>query len=144
MKQEIIFEILNKLKAKPNLLRKLKIFATVGVIGVVVMGGLIVWAGIAAINTVASSANQVIQSTVVQGHVDTLKAELNVLPKVHAINCWDKAQSLLAITPWLERPALDNLASLKAVCLDHKANSCQGPDCEHLKELIKTVEGSFI
>jgi len=144
MKHEIIFEILKNIKQKPKLMKKLKVFAVVGIVGFLITGALVIWAGISAINYVASSTSQIIQSPTAQGHVENLKTELSSLPKFQAINCWGKAQSLIAVQPWLERPALDILANLKVACFEHKPNACQGADCEQMKRLINTAEGSFI
>lgn len=138
MKQIILFKILEKFKEKPELMRKAKIFAVVGVVVLLLTGALMVWAGVSAFNYVASSVNQAIQSPIAQGHVENLKTELKNLPKQQAINCWGKAQSLLAVQPWLERPALDNLANLKIACFGQKP-ACQGTDCDQ----INTNEGSL-
>lgn len=133
MKNEILYELLRAIKAKPGLARKVKIFAVVGVGGFLITGALLIWAGVSAISYVASSANQVIQT-----------AKVPAPPKLQVINCWGKAQSLLAVQPWLERPALANLATLKVACFEQKPNLCQGPKCEQIKELINTAEGSFL
>ncbi len=144
MKRIVFFEILQTLKTEPKLMRKVKIFAVVGIVGFLITVALMIWAGVSAFNYVASSASQVIQSPTALGHVENLKTELKSLPKLQAINCWGKAQSLIAVQPWLERPALDNLVNLKVACFEQKPSVCQGAECEKMKELINTVEGSFI
>ena len=133
MKYTVILEVLNKLKEKPELMRKIKIFALVGLVGVLIVGALAIWVGISTINYVASTANQMIQSPVAQSHVETLKTELKDLPEIQAFNCWGKAQSLLAIQPWLERPVFENLENLKVACLDLKS-----------KDINSTIEGSTL
>ena len=143
MKQIILFEILNKLKDKPKLMRNIKIFAAVGIVVFLVTGTLMIWAGVSAYNYVASSANQFIQAPFAQSQFENIKTELKDIPKLQAINCWGKAQSLLAVQPWLERPTLDNLTNLKAACFETKPTACQGAECKQIKELINTTEGSF-
>jgi hypothetical protein len=136
MKQSDFLEILVKLKSKPGLMRKVKIFAAVGIVGLLATGALVIWAGVSAINYVASSAHQAVESPVTQGHVENLKTEINGLPKFQAISCWSKAQTLLAVHPWLERPALDNLANLKVACFEHMPIPCEGAQCANLRESI--------
>ncbi len=126
MKREIVFEIIKRLKEKPHLMRKLKIFAVIGVVGFLITGALTIWAAVTAFNYVASKATEAIQSPSAQTHVDNLKAELKSLPKVQAIGCWAKAQSLLAVQPWLERPVIDNLVNLKVACLEDRTKVCEG------------------
>lgn len=122
MKQILFFEILNKLKDKPKLMRKIKIFAAVGIVGFLITGTLIIWAGVSAMNYVASSADQFIQAPFAQSQVENIKTELKDLPQLQAMNCWNKAQSLLAVQPWLERTTIDNLTNLKAACFEAKPN----------------------
>jgi hypothetical protein len=130
MKNVIFYEIMRELKAKPKLMKKLKIFLIVGVVGVVLTGVLAVWAGITAINYVASTAGQVIQSPIAKDQVETLKAEVEGIAKFQALSCWTKAQSLLAVQPWLEKPVQENLHSLKLACFEEKSGTCQGTICE--------------
>ena len=143
MKQVIFFEILRKLKQEPHRMRKVKTFAIIGVIGFVLVGGLAVWAGISAVKLAATSANQVIYSPSTQGYLHKAKSELNQM-KFQPVECWGKAQSLLTVQPWLEKPALDNLKNLKVACLDSKPTVCEGHACEHTKELMNTAEGRAI
>lgn len=130
MKQDIILELSKKMKSQPKLRRKVMIFAAVGVIGFFTMGALVVWAGISVINYVASSAAQVAQSPIAQSHVETVKTELKSLPKFQLVKCWGKAQSLLAVQPWIEQAAIVNLADLKLACFEQKPTACQGATCE--------------
>lgn len=144
MKHIIVYEILDKLKRNPKLMRKAKVFVVVGLVGVLLTGALTIWAGVSAINYLASSANQAIQSPVTQGHVENLKSEIKSLPNFQAVNCWGKAQTLLGVQPWLERPAFENLTNLKAACFEQKSNLCRGSNCEHMNEVPNSAEGSFI
>ncbi len=144
MKHTRLTEIFETLKTNPKILRKIKIFALVGIVGFLITGALMVWAGLSAINYVASSAIQAVQSPIAQSHVENLKTEIKSLPKLQAINCWGKAQTLLNIQPWLERPVRENLANLKVACFEQKPNICQGAQCEQMKELIHKAKRSFI
>lgn len=144
MKQIIFYEIIKGLKDKPQLIRKLKIFAVVGIIGFFIVGGFTVWAGISAFNYVASKATQTIQSPVTQQHLESLKAEAKSLPHIQALSCWGKAQSLLAVQPWLERPVVDNLVNLKVACLEQRPSVCEGYECNQMKEFMYTAEGTTI
>lgn len=44
MKRIIVFELMRRLKDKPQLMRRLKTFAVVGVIGFIVASGFVIWA----------------------------------------------------------------------------------------------------
>lgn len=135
MKQDVFFEIIRKIKAKPGLMRKLKIFLAVGVVGLLITGALVVWAGVAAFKYVASSATEVINSPQAIAQVENLKLEAKGLPKFQPLSCWLKAQSLLAIEPWLARPYMDNLIGLKVACLESKPATCEGSKCKQIENL---------
>lgn len=143
MKQVILLEAIRKLKSKPHIMRKLKIFAVIGFVGFLITGALTIWAGVEAFNYVATKATEVAHSPVTQMNVESLKAELSV-PKLQALNCWGKVQSLMAVQPWLERPAIDNLVDLKVACLEDKPALCEGPECAQIKKQMHTVEGGAI
>lgn len=144
MKHIIVYEILGKLKRNPKLMRKAKVFVVVGLVGVLLVGALTIWAGVSAINYLASSANQAIQSPITQGHVENLKSEIKSLPNFQAANCWGKAQTLLGVQPWLAKPALENLTNLRVACFEKQSTICNGSDCEQIKNQINTAEGSVI
>lgn len=144
MKQQIFIEIIRKIKAKPHLMRKVKIFAVVGLVGFLVTGALTIWAGITAFNYVATKATAAVQSPVAQTNIESIKTELKTLPKFQALSCWGKAQSLMAVEPWLARPALDNLINLKVACLEDKPALCEGHECTQMKKLMHTAEGKTI
>ncbi|RJX29752.1 MAG: hypothetical protein C4531_10110 [Desulfurivibrio sp.] len=102
---------MRKFKANGQLKRKLKILLGVGLAGLLLVGALIIWAGVATIQHVAglgANAN-------VQEQVRDLKTEIPALAKV---GCWDKVQSLLSVEVWLENPAAANLQSLKEACVE--------------------------
>ncbi len=144
MKQALFIEIIRKLKAKPHLMRKIKIFAAVGLVGFLITGALAIWAGITAFNYVATKATAAVQSPVAQTNIESLKTELKSLPKLQALSCWGKAQSLMAVEPWLARPAMDNLINLKVACLEDKSAVCEGHECTQMKNLSHTAEGKTI
>ncbi len=144
MKQDIIYEALRKLKAKPGLMRKVKIFAAVGVVGFLITGALVIWAGVSAFSYVVSKTTEVIHSPAALAQVENLKLEAKGFPKFQILSCWGKAQSLIAVEPWLARPALDNLMNLKLACLETAPPVCEGPECTQIKKLINTAEGETI
>jgi len=105
---------MKKFKADGQLKRKLKIFLGVGLVGILLVGALIIWAGVATVQHAASlgaDAN-------VQEKVRDLKNELPEIPAPVKVGCWDKVQSLLTVEVWLEKPVADNLKSLKDACLE--------------------------
>lgn len=144
MKYQIIIELLKSLNNRPDLKRKVKTFALVGVVGLVITLALTIWAGVAVFNFATSKANEVIQSIPYQNHIETAKNEIKGLPKIHALNCWTTAQSLMALQPWVERPAVANLMNLKTACLDFSTTVCQGVDCNNLRKTTNEIEGDLI
>ncbi len=143
MKQVILYEIIRKLKSKPNLMRKLKVFAVIGFVGFVLVGGLAIWAGISAVKYVVTSTNQVISSPTAQNQIQNVKSELQQI-QFQPLNCWGKAQSLMAVEPWLARPVIDNLKNLKVACLEQNSAVCEGYECSQMKEMMNTAEGRTI
>ena len=144
MKNQILRKVLHNLKTKPHLLRKVKIFAAVGLVGFLVLGSLLVWAGFSTLRYIANQANQIVLSPNIQAQVETLKTEVKGMTILRPLNCWDRAQSLLAIQPWLERPALDNFLNLKVACLGNKPKACEGPVCVETEKQWETTEGTTI
>ncbi len=144
MKQDIINKALRKLKAKPGLTRKVKIFLAVGVVGFVITAVLVTWAGVSAFNYVASKTTEVIHSTAALAQVENLKLEAKGFSKFQILSCWGKAQSLIAVEPWLARSALDNLKNLKVACLETAPAACKGEECTQMKKLINTSEWGTI
>jgi hypothetical protein len=115
-----------------KLRRKVKIFVMVGVAGLFVATGLLVWAGISAFNYVASSTQKVMQSPAAEVYAQNLKSEIKELPKFKALSCWFAVENLLGFEPWLARPAQQNFSNLRSACFQPKA------------ELINTAEGEII
>lgn len=144
MKHPLIYEVLRKIKARPDLMRKVKIFAVVGVVGFLITGALVIWAGVWAFNSVASKATEVMSSPATIAQIEDLKSEAKGLPKFQPLSCWVKAQSLMAVEPWLARPALDNLYNLKVACLEATPPLCKEGECTQMKKLINTTEGRTI
>lgn len=121
--------------------RKLKILIAVGIVGFLVTGVLVIWAGISAFNYVALKSNEVIHWPTALAQVENLKLDANALPKFQPLRCWGKAQSLMAVEPWIARHALANLQSLKLACVEAVAPVCEGNDCAQNKNQINTAEG---
>ena len=140
MKQVLVFEILRKLKSRPGFLRKVKIFAVLGLVGFVMVVGLAIWAVVSAVKYGVTTATQVVSSPTAEKQLDILKAELQDL-QFQPLNCWGKAQSLLAVQPWLEKPAVDNLWNLKAACFESKPVVCEGHECSQMNKSLNKAEG---
>ncbi|MFN3698023.1 MAG: hypothetical protein ACK4VO_11335 [Pseudobdellovibrio sp.] len=143
MKKYILFEIYKALKTQPNLMRKFKIFASVGIIILFFVAGVTIWAGYSATKYLYSSANQVINSAQTTNHLDNLKSEIKQL-QFQPLNCWGKAQSLLSLQPWFEQPIADIFQNLKLACFDTGSSICVGDECSQIKKLIYTAEEKSI
>ena len=113
MNQNFIFpELIKKKKNNPQIMRKCKIFLGVAFIGFLLVSTLIIWGGVAAVRGVANlGTNPNVQEKVV-----ALGKEINNLPALAKVGCWDKAQSLLSIKAWLEKPIAENVKELTQAC----------------------------
>jgi hypothetical protein len=112
MKNGISEELAHKLTNR-QFMRKLKIFLGVGLVGVIMVGALVIWAGIATIKGVTNLA----QDTKVSEKVLSLQTEVVKIATLPGVGCWQTAQGLLHVEVWLEKPIADNLHSLKLACM---------------------------
>lgn len=141
MKKTILLEIVKNLKSKPKLMKKLKVLVVVGIVSFVMIGGLLIWASVSVVKHVIAST-QVILSPATQEQLQSVKSELKKI-QFQPLSCWEKAQSLMAVEPWLARSAIDNLKNLKVACLKEEMSQCEGGECSNLEKTINTAEGSF-
>lgn len=125
MNKLFIFEIIKSIKGAPDFKRKLKFFLGVGLIGTVVTVTLVIWISIAGMRY----ATNLVQGQAIVPNIDSLKSELSQLPVIAKVDCWDKAQSLLSVNAWLERPIAENFRNLKLACLETQVQKCIGRDC---------------
>jgi hypothetical protein len=105
--------------ANDQLKKKLKVFLGIGCLGILLVGGLIIWAGVATVKHVASVGANVN----VQEQVQNLKTGVLNLPAIAKVGCWEKAQSLLAVQVWLEKPVAENIQGLKDACFGSEEKS---------------------
>jgi hypothetical protein len=126
MKDQILREILYKIKSRPDLKKKLKIAILVGVVGFFLTAGLVIWA---AVSAVSYFGNQ-LQTTNVNGAVESLQTNIKNIPAVNALGCWQQAQNMMAIEPWLIRSLAQNLNLLKDSCLRASPEECKTEECK--------------
>ena len=113
MNQSELQQALNNFKDNDLLKRKLKIFLGIGCLGILAVGGLILWAGVATVQHVAGLGSKVN----VQEQVQNLKEKIPLIPKTSKTGCWEKVQSLMSIQVWLDIPVSENITGLKNACL---------------------------
>lgn len=116
MNQSELQKALNNFKANDQLKRKLKIFLGIGCLGMLLVGGLILWAGVATVQYVAKIGSNVN----VQEQVQNLKGGILKTPAIVKVGCWEKVQSLMNIQVWLETPLGENITSLQNACFGTK------------------------
>ncbi len=116
MNQSVAQDFLRKLSENHNLKRKIKIFLGVGLVGFLLVGGLIIWAGVATVQHVVSIG----ANSNVTEQVRNLKAEIPKIPTLAKVGCWDQVTSLMNVKVWLEKPVADNIKSLEDACLGKK------------------------
>lgn len=93
-------------------MRKFKIFLGVAFIGFLLVSTLVIWGGVVAVRGVANLG----ANTNVQEKIVTLGKEINNIPALAKVGCWDKAQSLLSVKIWLEKPIAENVKELTRAC----------------------------
>jgi hypothetical protein len=112
MNQSELQQALNKFKDNGHLKRKLKIFLGIGCFGILLVGGLILWAGVTTVQHVADLGSRVN----VQEQVQNLKGKNLGIPAIAKAGCWEKVQSLMSMQVWLDTSVAENIASLKNAC----------------------------
>ncbi|MBU1565813.1 MAG: hypothetical protein KJ630_09325 [Proteobacteria bacterium] len=113
MSQSELQRTLSNFKNNDQLKRKLKLFLGIGCLGVFLVGGLIIWAGVTAVTHVVGLGSNVN----VQEQVKNLKGNIPKIPAIAKVGCWERVQSLMNIQVWLETPLGENITSLKDACL---------------------------
>lgn len=134
MRRLILFEILRRIGWPPPLARRLKIFVGIGLFTVFLAGGLVVWGLVAGVRHIAGVG----QSFDVQAKAQAITTEVRDLPALIQVGCWQKAQTLLSVSVWLEKPIADNLKNLKTACLKNQNQVCERQECEAMKRSLNT------
>ncbi len=129
MKRYLLLKVINNLKQKPHLMRKLKIFIVLIFISITVLGSFGIWLAYKATNYVTLKTSEIISSQLNQSQVDQVKTQLKEFTQLQAVSCWAQAQNLMNITAWLSKPAVENLFSLRDACFNKIAPDCAGKDC---------------
>ena len=112
MNQSELQKAFNNLKANDQLKRKLKIFLGIGCLGMLLVGVLILWAGVATVQHVAKIGSNVN----VREQVENIKGGIPKIPAIVKVGCWEKVQSLMGIQIWIETPLGENITSLQDAC----------------------------
>lgn len=120
MKPWVFFKLVKALQSNAATWRKVKIFAVVGFVGFLFVGGAVIWAGISAVSYAATTANQFLLSPESRREIETVVGDLAKI-QLQPAGCWESAQRLLAVQPWFEKPILDNVNTLKAACFETRA-----------------------
>lgn len=113
MKYIIAGEILKILRNTPDLRRKLKVFALVAALGVVLVGGAAIYATVRGVSYVADAARQVDLSTVSPSITEQLKDPARRLGG----DCLTVARGLLNVDALLGVPLMESARNLKNACL---------------------------
>lgn len=110
-------DLTGKLRSNDRLKKYLKIFFGVGCLGLLLVGGLIIWAGTATVQHVTDLSTD----PKVQEQVQKLKTDIPNMPALVKVGCWEKVQSFMNVQVWLETPVAENIQSLKEACIEEKA-----------------------
>lgn len=113
VKQHNFLELLSNLKINQQLQRKFKMFIGIGFAAFLIVGALLVWAGITAVQ----QGLRLGKNPQVQEQVLNLKGEIKNIPALAKVGCWNTVQSHLSVKVWIEKPIADNLNTLKLACV---------------------------
>ena len=105
-------DLTRKIQASNSFKRVLKIFLALGCVGILLIGGLIIWAGVATVQHVADLG----ADPRIKEQVENLKNEIPKIPAAVKVGCWEKVQDLLNVQVWLETPVAENVEALKEAC----------------------------
>ncbi len=130
MREEVFYEIIRKLKTRPDLRRKLKIFLVIGFIGVCFAGTMVVWAGVSAFRYLTSISAEIVKSPTAVAELENLGNKVERLPHLQPLSCWGKAESLIAVEPWLTATVVENLRGLTVACFGNLPAKCSGSVCK--------------
>lgn len=142
MKDHILREILYKIKTRPDFKKKLKMAILIGVIGIFITGGLLIWAAVSAVSYVGSQ----LQTSNVKGAVESVQTNIKNIPAIKGVNalgCWQQAQSLMVVETWLSRPLAQNLNLLKESCLGASPVDCKTEECNKNEQETEQKSGQW-
>jgi hypothetical protein len=114
MKSFIFLELLRKFNTNRRLKQKFKIIIGAGIVGCLIIGGLVVWGGIAAFKTVSNIGT----NTIAQEKISNLETEVQNMPALVKVGCWSTVKSLMNLETWLEKPVAENYNNIKSACLN--------------------------
>ena len=117
MKKNELIMLIKLLKQNPNITRKIKIFAVVGLVGFFIVSGLVIWGSISLINYTTTETRQSLATSKAKNLIET---QINKPLSFDMNRCYGKVQSLLSPQVWIDRPVLMNLEELKIACLGPK------------------------
>lgn len=128
MKEQILREIIFKIKSRPDLKKKLKIAILVGFAGIFLTAGLLIWAAVSAFSYVGTQ----LQTTNVKGAVESLQTNIKNIStgSVNTLGCWQQAQSMMTLETWVSKPLAQNLSLLRSSCLAEPMRKCKTEDCK--------------
>ena len=119
MNQVDLSGTMRRFMANKQLKKQIKVFLGIGCVGILLVCGLIIWAGIATVKHVATIGANVN----VQEQVQSLKTGALNLPAIAGVGCWEKSKSLLDVQVWLENPVAENIQGLMDACLGSERES---------------------
>ena len=114
MKKIFISEIINKIKAKPHIYKKLKIFAVIGIVGILSLGTITVYLGVLGARYVASLSTDIYTTE----NAEKLKSKIRDIPTLTKSNCIETAQNFLNLDTLFNKPMIENFQLLKKSCFE--------------------------
>ena len=114
---------------KPNGRKKLLVFLTIGLAGLVLSGAIAIYVGVLGVRYVAS----VVTVPKIAEHAETLRSKIETIPTFEAIRCLSAAQSFVDLERLHLTPVLQNLETLKRACF---AMPLTSPPSKEKGELI--------
>lgn len=98
-------------------MKNIKVLVGVALITMAVILGLGIWATVATVRYVSQSTTEIVSSPQVRQQVEMVRDRIHQA-EFNPRECWLKAQSLMTIQPWIERPLSENVEQLKNQCFN--------------------------
>lgn len=149
MKKQIAEELIRnaryRIRSDPKLKKHLKTLVILGVVGIIVSGTLVIWAGVSLIQYAGQQLQEPIRAmgipTDIPGNIpeqletlgSSLSKQVQSIPSINTPSCLTEAQKLFTAEPWVSKSMVQIWTDLKTSCWGaESAPMCDGVPCEKI------------
>jgi hypothetical protein len=125
-------------------IRNFKAFVCIALVGLIFVGGFITWAGISILSNINVVASRALNFAPIQQQIQVIQKEIPQITNFHFFNCLEKAQNLISLQPWLEKPVASHFEDIRNSCFTSSEIPCEGENCDLKGELLNESKGRAI